>query len=177
MVVIAGSGATIRFGVADRAGWVASSVAGARGDGEQGGVEIHAQLGDVFVIPAGVSHKAFSPLPDTGAELAFYQPDDVAAGRAGDVSAEREREHREFFGGVEIREEFMMMGAYPYGGVWDFAVGGEHGGREEVVWNVGVPERDPVLGGSGEGLCGLWRRGGGVVSCEMGGAGDKMVYS
>jgi uncharacterized protein YjlB len=49
------------------------------------------------------------------------------------------------------------MGAYPYGGVWDFAIGGEHEGREGEVWHVPVPGKDPVLGDSKEGLVGLWK--------------------
>ncbi|KAF1831278.1 hypothetical protein BDW02DRAFT_60902 [Decorospora gaudefroyi] len=143
MTVISGSHATIRFGVAD---------------GEEkggGGVEIKAQLGDVFIVPAGVAHKTFSPEPSSSG-LAFYQPEDIAAGRAWEVGAEREGKRRRFFEGVELKGEFMMMGAYPYGGVWDFAVGGEHAGREEEVWRVPVPDKDPVLGDSRAGLVGLW---------------------
>jgi uncharacterized protein YjlB len=158
MTVISGSGATIRFGVADAPNWSQEKYAvGERGDGEPGGVEIQAQIGDVFIIPAGVAHKTFKPNPKTE-ELAFHQPKDVAEGKAREVSEEKERERRAFFEKVEVKGEFMMMGAYPYGGVWDFAVGGEHEGKEDEVRELPVPGRDPVLGGSEEGLVGLWRR-------------------
>jgi uncharacterized protein YjlB len=161
MTVISGHGATIRFGVADSPSWTQGKYApGDRADGEEGGVEIEAKLGDVFIIPAGVSHKTFLPKP-WNEELGFYQPKDVEEGRAAEVDEEKERERRTFFEGVVVEDRFMMMGAYPYGGVWDFAVGGEHEGKEEVVWRVAMPERDPVLGESEEGLLGLWKEVGG----------------
>jgi uncharacterized protein YjlB len=157
MTVISGSGATIRFGVADSPSWAEGKHGiGDRGDGEEGGLEIQARLGDVFIIPAGVSHKTFAPQPESG-ELVFYQPKDIEEGRAREVSEGKEKERRGFFESVEINGEFLMMGAYPYGGVWDFAIGGEHGGREREVWDVPVPWKDPVLGNSGEGLVGLWK--------------------
>ncbi|KAF2124515.1 hypothetical protein P153DRAFT_370921 [Dothidotthia symphoricarpi CBS 119687] len=146
MAVISGHGATIRFGVSDHGS-----------DGfprrEDGGIEIQAKLGDVFIIPAGVSHKTFAPRPET-TELVFHQPKDVA-----DVSPQGEEKRKEFFAKVPVQGEFMMMGAYPYGGRWDFAVGGEHEGKEEEVWGVDVPGKDPILGKSEEGLRGLWTRG------------------
>jgi hypothetical protein len=89
--------------------------------------------------------------------LGFYQPKDVEEGRAAEVDEEKERERRTFFEGVVVEDRFMMMGAYPYGGVWDFAVGGDHEGREELVWRVAMPGRDPVLGESEEGVLGLWK--------------------
>ncbi|EDU43170.1 conserved hypothetical protein [Pyrenophora tritici-repentis Pt-1C-BFP] len=153
MAVISGGSATIRFGVADSPTWEAGKLApGERDDdAEGGGVEIEARLGDVFVVPAGVSHKTFAPRPETK-ELEFSQPPrEVKEG-----GREKEEERRRFFEGVEVKGEFMMMGAYPEGNVWDFKVGGEHKGREEVVWNVPVPGKDPVLGESLEGLVGLW---------------------
>ncbi|KAL6161760.1 hypothetical protein ACJQWK_08826 [Exserohilum turcicum] len=158
MTVISGLGATIRFGVADSPSWEpALYPPGARGpDGEAGGVEIEARIGDVFIIPAGVSHKTFAPSPES-LELAFHQPHDIEAGNARDVSAEAEAQRRAFFEQVRVNGEFMMMGAYPYGRVWDFKIGGEHEGREGDVWNLPIPESDPVLGESGEGLVGLWR--------------------
>lgn len=145
MAVISGQGATIRFGVADY-----SSAGFPRR--EDGGIEIEAKLGDVFVIPAGVSHKTFSPRPEV-TDSVFHQPDDVA-----NVSSQGEETRRQFFAKVPVEGKFMMMGAYPYGGRWDFAVGGEHAGKEDEVWNVHVPEKDPVLGTSKEGLRGLWKK-------------------
>jgi uncharacterized protein YjlB len=157
MTVISGEAATIRFGVADSSSWEHGKFPiGDRADGEEGGVEIEARLGDVFIIPAGVSHKTFAPQPPTST-LAFHQPPDIAAGHAKDITDDKEKERRRFFESVEVGGEFMMMGAYPYGGVWDFAVGGEHKGTESEVWDVPMPGRDPVLGDSGEGLVGLWR--------------------
>ncbi|KAI4952472.1 hypothetical protein J4E91_002943 [Alternaria rosae] len=167
MTVISGQGATIRFGVADSATWEQGKYEpGERGDGEEGGVEIQAGLGDVFIIPAGVSHKTFLPNPHNE-ELAFHQPKDVEEGRAAEIDETKEAERKKFFEGVDITGgKFMMMGAYPYGGVWDFKVGGEHEGTEEEVWRVRMPSKDPVVGDSEEGLIGLWRgeeEGGGVL--------------
>jgi len=158
MAVISGEGASIRFGVADVPNWEQGMLGiGERGEGEEGGVEIRAALGDVFIIPAGVSHKTFAPTPETK-ELAFHQPDDIEAGHAAEnVSPESEARHREFFSKVPVEGEFMMMGAYPYGGVWDFKVGGEHKEKEWEVWNLPKPQKDPVLGLGNEGLCGLWK--------------------
>jgi uncharacterized protein YjlB len=157
MAVISGGSATIRFGVADAPDWKQGMLPiGQRGNGEQGGLDIRAEVGDVFVIPAGVSHKTFSPSPLTE-ELAFHQPPDIEQGKA-DVNLDGEsvERHRRFFEGVKVEGEFMMMGAYPNGGVWDFKVGGEHEDREGEVWGVQMPERDPVLGEGEEGLRGLW---------------------
>lgn len=158
MAVISGGTATIRFGVADQPDWKANSLPmGSRGKGEEGGVEIEASVGDVFIIPAGVSHKTFNPRPDTK-ELAFHQPQDIEHGKAKEGLDEQSVErHRSFFEGVKVEAEFMMMGAYPRGGVWDFKVGGEHEGREGDVWRIGMPDRDPVLREGMEGLRGLWR--------------------
>ncbi|USP76419.1 uncharacterized protein yc1106_03693 [Curvularia clavata] len=158
MTVISGHSATIRFGVADAPSWNQGQLPpGARAEGaEEGGLEIHAAIGDVFIIPAGVAHKTFAPVPQS-TSLAFHQPEDIKEGRASEVSEEVEAERRKFFETVPVKGEFMMMGAYPYGGVWDFKVGGERD-RDEV-WSVKVPDRDPVLGDSEEGLVGLWKRG------------------
>ncbi|CAE7032418.1 hypothetical protein HRS9139_05376 [Pyrenophora teres f. teres] len=160
MTVISGTGATIRFGVADSPSWEAGKLApGERGDGEEGGVEIEAGVGDVFVVPAGVAHKTFAPRPETK-EMAFWEPPrGIKEG-----GREKGEERRRFFEGVEVKGEFMMMGAYPEGNLWDFKVGGEHEGREGVVWDVPVPGRDPVLGESLEGLVGLWKGVGNGVS-------------
>ncbi|KAL5116301.1 hypothetical protein ACEQ8H_005759 [Pleosporales sp. CAS-2024a] len=158
MAVISGGCATIRFGVADQADWKHGLLGiGDRGAGESGGIDIQARVGDVFIIPAGVAHKTFAPHPPTQ-ELAFHQPPDVEQGKADEhLDAESVRRHREFFSSVPLEGEFMMMGAYPRGGVWDFKIGGEHGGgREGSVWAVGMPGEDPVLGESAEGLLGLW---------------------
>ncbi len=156
MAVISGEGATIRFGVADGTQWDHGKFAiGERADGEEGGLELQARLGDVFIIPAGVAHKTFAPKPTTS-KLAFHQPDDIKEGKAKEISPDLEKKRRDFYAKIPIEGEFMMMGAYPYGGLWDFAIGGEHLGREKDVWNVPKPDKDPVLGLSNEGLLGLW---------------------
>jgi uncharacterized protein YjlB len=161
MAVISGQGATIRFGVADAPDWKIDETGkrrlGDRIGGEEGGVDIEAELGDVFIIPSGVSHKTFAPQPPTKI-LAFHQPEDMERGVANQyVDDESEKRHREFFASVPVEGNFMMMGAYPYGGVWDFAIGGEHDGRENQVWDVPVPKADPVLGSSGEGVHEFWK--------------------
>ncbi|KAF2107015.1 hypothetical protein BDV96DRAFT_589984 [Lophiotrema nucula] len=139
MVVISGEGATIRFGVADEN-------ADPLAEPEAPGLLLEAQLGDVFILPAGVAHKTHDPRPDAES-LKFMAPKDVKNGRSA----------REYFEAQEVKGEFMMMGAYPEGNEWDFMVGGEHEGRFEEVWNVEKPGSDPVLGASEEGICGLWK--------------------
>jgi uncharacterized protein YjlB len=135
MVVLTGS-ARIRFGVAD----VSDSISPESGC-EEGGVELEANAGDVFILPAGVAHKTFDTRPR--AELELLTPGD---GHAVDL---------EGLEGV-VLEGFTMMGAYPEGYVWDSSVGGESEGVYQQVWDVPKPERDPVLGTGEEGLGGLW---------------------
>ena len=53
-------------------------------------------------------------------------------------------------------EGFTMMGAYPEGSEWDYAVGGESEGAYQEVWNVDKPQNDPVLGDQAGGLRELW---------------------
>lgn len=144
MAVLTGT-ATIRFGVADtdpdldRNTW-----AGAR---EDGGVEITAQRGDVFVIPAGVAHKTHDATP--AAAFALLTPGKGRGIQALDVE--------EALSGVELTG-FTMMGGYPeVRGEWDFAVGEEDVERFKAIWNVAKPEKDPVLGDDANGLVGLWK--------------------
>jgi uncharacterized protein YjlB len=148
MTVIAGEGATIRFGVADTS---EDEETHTHGDGhEDGGVWVEAKKGDVFILPAGVAHKTYDPRP-YAPELIFSQCKD----EQGNVIRDPQKA-RKFFEGIELGEHFMMMGSYPRENDWDFAVGGEHKGRERVVWGVPKPARDPVLGMNREGLVGLW---------------------
>lgn len=154
MAVVSGGSAKIRFGVADSQEDRGQDLGlGGRGEDlnaggrEEGGVVLEARVGDVFILPAGVAHKTHEPSPLTDG-IVFHQPPDKSD----------EKGCREFFAGIPIQGEFMMMGAYPRGGEWDFAVGGEHEGHFDDVWNVEVPERDPVLGASAEGLTGLWKK-------------------
>jgi len=143
MAVLSGT-ATIRFGAADTSSDLSAST---HGTAHEDGVELHAEVGDVFVIPAGVSHKTFDTSPET--QMKLLTPGDGHRVEAEDVE--------KALGDVKI-EGFTMLGAYPQdGGPWDFAVGGDHEGEFEKVWNVMKPENDPVLGRADNGLCGLWK--------------------
>lgn len=143
MAVLSGS-ATIRFGVADTHPDAESNT---HGHGrETGGIELRANAGDVFLIPAGVSHKTFDPQPTS--TFALLTPGD-GHGIAG------EKDAREILAGVDL-SGFSMLGAYPQDSVWDFSEGGDHAGEFEKVWSVPKPRLDPVLGLENEGMCGLW---------------------
>lgn len=135
MVVLTGT-ARIRFGVAD-----VDKTASPDSSSEEGGVEVEANAGDVFILPAGTAHKTHDAMPETSLKL--LTPGD---GHAVDLEGLK---------GVEL-EGFTMMGAYPTGSEWDYAVGGDSEGVYQQVWDVAKPEKDPVLGGDSEGLCALW---------------------
>jgi uncharacterized protein YjlB len=142
MVVLTGS-AMIRFGVADTVDDLQENT---YGDGkEDGGLELHAQAGDVFVIPAGVAHKTFATKPE--AEFKLLTPGDGHS-LPSDIRAQLDE--------IEL-SGFTMMGCYPRGcGSWDFAVGGEGAATYSRAWAVPPPERDPIVGNSEDGLCKLW---------------------
>lgn len=142
MAVLSGS-ATIRFGAADDD----NKTHGDDDGGEPtGGIELRAKAGDVFLIPAGVSHKTFDPEPaDT---FALLTPGD-GRGIAATTDA------REALARVEL-SGFTMLGAYPRGSVWDFSEGGDHVGGYEEVWSVAKPRLDPVVGLGKEGMGGFW---------------------
>ncbi|KAF2220997.1 hypothetical protein BDZ85DRAFT_297692 [Elsinoe ampelina] len=147
MTVLSGR-ATIRFGAADLSPDLDANTWGKAGvDFEAGGVEVRAEKGDVFIVPAGVAHKTYDAEP--GAGFALLTP-----GRGKGVEAGDRR------GAVEgvVLEGFTMMGAYPRGGVeWDFVEGERGRERRERSWGVGRPGRDPVLGEEKRGICGTWR--------------------
>lgn len=143
MAVLSGT-ATIRFGAADLSDDLDASTYGQ--DHEDGGVELRAQAGDVFVIPAGVSHKTHDTSPP--AEFKLLTPGDghyIAGDDVRAVLAETKL------------TGFTMVGAYPKGSAWDSCSGGEHAREVEKVWAVPKPERDPVVGDAEDGLVGLWR--------------------
>lgn len=143
MAVLSGS-ATIRFGVADTSNDLEESTHGSAK--ESGGVEIQANAGDVFILPAGTAHKTYNAKPD--AEFALLTP--------GNGHAIEDENPREALAKIEL-DGFTMLGAYPHeGGEWDFAIGGENEGGYEAVWDVPMPKHDPVLGDSEEGLKGQW---------------------
>lgn len=143
MAVLSGT-ATIRFGVADTSLDMNENTNGlAR---EEGGVEIEARPGDVFILPAGTAHKTYNAKPD--AEFALLTPGDGHDIASGDARVALE--------GIKL-SGFTMLGAYPEeGGHWDFMKGGENVGEFEKVWSVNKPENDPVLGKLEDGICGLW---------------------
>ena len=124
MAVLSGS-ATIRFGVADTTDDMDANTTG--GAWEQGGVEVQANAGDVFILPAGTAHKTYETRPE--AEFKLLTPGDGhridASQQDGDVRRALE----------ELRlDGFTMIGAYPMtnDGEWDFAKGGESEGEYEV---------------------------------------------
>ncbi|KAI7238886.1 hypothetical protein KC330_g2330 [Hortaea werneckii] len=141
MAVLSGT-ATIRFGSGDTSEDLEASTHGP--EHEDCGVEVNASAGDVFVIPAGVSHKTFDTTP---AEFALLTP-----GNGHGIEAD---DPREALSRIKL-DGFTMMGAYPLGGEWDFCNGGEDELKRRGAWTVPRPERDPVMGRSEEGLCGLW---------------------
>lgn len=142
MAVLSGK-ATIRFGAADTTTNLNESTWGGK---HEGGVEIKAEAGDVFLIPAGVAHKTFDTSP--AEEFALLTPGDGSGIEAENVQKAL----------CEVKlSGFTMLGAYPVDGEWDFATGGEDAGNYEGVWAIERPQKDPVMGRSEEGLCGVWR--------------------
>ncbi|KAK0392007.1 hypothetical protein NLU13_1505 [Sarocladium strictum] len=147
MAVLSGQ-AMIRFGVADTSEDMEANTYGqAR---EEGGVELEAKAGDVFILPAGTAHKTYNAKPET--EFTLLTPGDGHRVGGGEDVREALRETEGRITG------FTMIGAYPRdSGPWDFQVGGEDVGAFDKVWRVPLPECDPVLGKSAEGLRGLWQ--------------------
>ncbi|EXJ82094.1 hypothetical protein A1O1_08163 [Capronia coronata CBS 617.96] len=144
MVVLSGT-ATIRFGVGDTSLDMDDNTYGpAR---EQGGVEIEARPGDVFLLPAGTAHKTYNTSPR--ADFTLLSPGDGHGIDAQDPRAALDQ--------VPL-SGFTMLGAYPEGSSsWDSLKGGEKNFDEfRSVWTVPKPERDPVLDTSPQGLMGLW---------------------
>lgn len=141
MAVLTGT-ATIRFGVADTSDDLNESTYGS--GRETGGVEIEAKAGDVFVLPAGTAHKTHDTTP---AEFALLTP-----GKGKGIEA---ADPKKALSEIKL-DGFTMIGAYPSGSSWDFAVGQKDDGHFKEVWSVPKPEMDPFLGNAKEGLCGLW---------------------
>jgi len=143
MAVLSGT-ATIRFGVADTSLDMDENTYG-KGK-ENGGIEVEARAGDFFILPAGMAHKTYNTKPE--AEFTLMTEGDGHHISSGDA--------RMVLDGIEL-SGFTMMGAYPEGSTWDFMEGGEKQAEEfQKVWSVPRPGRDPVLGESTDGLCGLW---------------------
>jgi uncharacterized protein YjlB len=143
MVILSGN-ATIRFGVADTSVEADENTSGTAR--EEGGIEIETQIGDVFLLPAGTAHKTYRTSPEAAFTL-------LTPGDPHQIASE---DTREAVKNVKL-SGFTMLGAYPKGsGAWDSMKGGEDVGNYEKVWSIAKPEKDPVLGMSQEGLCGLW---------------------
>ncbi|KXL46033.1 hypothetical protein M433DRAFT_4668 [Acidomyces richmondensis BFW] len=145
MAVLSGT-ATIRFGVADTSADLEANTHGSAY--EKGGIELEASAGDVFLIPAGVSHKTYDAHPTAPFKL-------LTPGDGHHILCD---DRREALAGVKL-SGFTMIGAYPNGQVWDSCSGGEHTVQEdrERVWSVPKPNNDPVLGNSEVGINRLWQ--------------------
>lgn len=134
MAVLSGT-ATIRFGVADTSEDLEENTNGSAW--EDGGIELEAKAGDVFVIPAGVAHKTHNTKPEE--EFVLLTP-----GQGVKVEAEEVAQ-------VKL-SGYTMMGAYS-GGNWDFV---KAGGDYEKIWSIPKPDTDPVFGKSERGICKTW---------------------
>lgn len=142
MAVLSGE-ATIRFGVADTDEDLEKNTYGH--SWEQGGIELHARAGDVFVLPAGTSHKTYRTKPSGSFAL-------LTPGEGRQITA---NSTRDALADIELTG-FTMIGAYPTGSQWDFMRGGEDHVDFERVWSVPKPDKDPVVGQDPAGLCGRW---------------------
>lgn len=144
MAVLSGS-ATIRFGVADTSSNLMESTYGSAK--EPGGLEIKAQAGDFFVIPAGVAHKTYDTTPSE--PFALLTPGDGHIIQAADIN--------EALSELELTG-YTMMGAYPINcGTWDFQLAAGSPGDFETSWNTTKPDKDPVLGDAKKGVNGQWK--------------------
>lgn len=139
MAVLSGT-ATVRFGVADTSEDLGENTRGTAW--EEGGVELEAEAGDVFIVPAGVAHKTHNAKPE--AEFKLLTP-----GTGHGIEAQ---DAKQTLADIDL-SGYTMMGAYS-GGDWDFVTSG---GNYEKVWSVPKPKSDPVFGRSEKGLCRLWR--------------------
>ncbi|PLB47661.1 hypothetical protein P170DRAFT_409879 [Aspergillus steynii IBT 23096] len=144
MVVLSGPG-RIRWGTADLDENPHNHTYG-KGS-ENGALYVDVNAGDLFVIPAGVTHKSF----DVNAKIP--DPTCLTGGGAHRIEAE---DPRTFVGELQV-SGFTMMGAYPRGTSWGWAEGGAHVGRYESVWSVRNEDLDPVLGEKG-GINDYWNR-------------------
>ncbi|KAK4864423.1 hypothetical protein LT330_009951 [Penicillium expansum] len=148
MAVLSGT-AKIRFGVADTSDDLFENTHGS--SWEEGGIELEAEAGDVFIIPAGVAHKTYDAKPE--AEFKLLTP-----GTGHGIEA---NDPRKALDDIQL-SGYTMMGAYN-GGDWDFV---KSGGDFEKVWAVPKPSLDPVFGKSERGLCRTWR-GSGTASARL----------
>ncbi|WXC67415.1 hypothetical protein SNK03_013210 [Fusarium graminearum] len=142
MVVVSGPG-RIRWGVADLSDdWEEHTYGQAY---EDGGLEVEVEVGDLFVIPAGISHKPYDP---NATEASF-------GCLTGDARAIASDNARIMVAEVPI-EGFCMMGAYPKGFSWTWDEGGDSADDFEAVWRVENAAADPYTGQNG-GINKYWK--------------------
>ncbi|RBR07512.1 uncharacterized protein FIESC28_10593 [Fusarium coffeatum] len=140
MIVVHGPG-KIRWGVADLSeNWEDHTYGQAY---EDGGIEVDVEVGDLFVIPAGVSHKSYDP--------------DAKSASFGCLTGDA----RKIDSNIEVSEVplegFCMMGAYPQGFSWTWDEGGDSKGDFEAVWGVENADADPYTGKEG-GISKYWKK-------------------
>ncbi|KAJ4252444.1 hypothetical protein NW762_011045 [Fusarium torreyae] len=142
MVVVSGPG-RIRWGVADLSDDPQEHTYGDAH--EEGGLEVEVNVGDLFVIPAGIAHKNYDP-------NATSDKFGCLTGAARGIEAENPR--------IAVAEiplkGFCMMGAYPRGFSWTWDEGGDNADDFETVWRVKNPDADPVVGQKG-GIGKYWK--------------------
>ncbi|KAF5690453.1 hypothetical protein FDENT_3836 [Fusarium denticulatum] len=142
MVVVSGPG-RIRWGVADLSDDPQEHTSGTAY--EDGGLELEVNVGDLFVIPAGIAHKSFDPSANTASFGCM-------TGDARGIAAENPR-----IAVAEVPlEGFCMMGAYPRGFSWTWDEGGDSADDFEAVWGVKNPTADPFTGDNG-GISKYWK--------------------
>ncbi|KAI1027601.1 hypothetical protein LB504_011683 [Fusarium proliferatum] len=138
MAVLSGT-ASIRFGVADLSDDLYQNTYGLAW--ESGGITLEAEVGDVFIIPAGTAHKTYKTKPEASFKL-------LSAGSAHGIEAS---DPRKSLSEIDL-DGYTMMGAYN-GGDWDFV---QRGGVFEKSWIVPKPSLDPVFGDGEQGLVKAW---------------------
>ncbi|CAG7557540.1 unnamed protein product [Fusarium equiseti] len=139
MIVVHGPG-KIRWGVADLSdNWEDHTYGQAY---EDGCIEVDVEVGDLFVIPAGISHKSYDP--------------DATSASFGCLTGDA----RKIDSNIEVSEVplegFCMMGAYPQGFSWTWDEGGDSKGDFEAVWGVENADADPYTGKDG-GIGRYWK--------------------
>ncbi|WWC69968.1 uncharacterized protein I206_103912 [Kwoniella pini CBS 10737] len=147
MLVLSGE-AKIKFGSGDLTSNINESLK--KGKFELGGIILNAKKGDIFLLPAGLSHKTFNTKPLNSFKL--LTPNGTKT-----MTLESKKKLKEI---KEINKEkgFIMMGGYPFNFLpGKFSVGGEGALEFSKVWSIPKPNFDPILGNSILGLNYLWK--------------------
>lgn len=169
-MVVSGPG-QIRWGVGDLAD-VEASTYGTDDENvrENGGILMDVNVGDLFVIPAGIAHKNYDPFTRTGdgkldlglADGEGEGPGSGTEGKAkcltGNARGIQAEDPRAFVENLQSKlRGFVMMGAYPKGEEWSWGDASDKGRVDfEEVWNVKRPALDPYVGENG-GLLKYWK--------------------